>query len=395
MDDCERLRRWIEAGEIVAPDPKVPNTVDLARALAQIGGVEDFTGDPGAARIAERLGHPDHLVFVLVDGLGLDWVLARPADSFLRAHVAMELRAVFPSTTAAALVSLATGLWPGRHAVPCWWTWLPEIGRVARIIPFEDRETKQGLDAWGMTPEAAYPVPPLGPRMRRVCRALVPERTVAGPFTRYLHSGMQVSGYERFEQAVDRAIVHVRDARTPTLTILYFPGFDHAAHECGPDAPAAQAQLEMADREIARLAGALERRACIAVSADHGQIRVEDGQKILIGAGDPILAHCVVPPFGEPRVPFFRVHRAAEFARAFRDRFGGTHTLVAIEEAAAQGLFGPDGLDDRTRRRLGDFVAIPHGREVLCLASEEEAHLRGYHGGLLSEEMRIPLIVSR
>ena len=45
----------------------------------------------------------------------MDLVERLAEDSFLRSHLVMELQAVFPSTTAAALTSLANGLWPSRH----------------------------------------------------------------------------------------------------------------------------------------------------------------------------------------------------------------------------------------------------------------------------------------
>merc|ERR1712070_10546 len=44
-----------------------------------------------------------------------------PEDSFLRSRNKRDrLVAVFPSTTPAALTTLATGAWPGQHGQPGW-----------------------------------------------------------------------------------------------------------------------------------------------------------------------------------------------------------------------------------------------------------------------------------
>ena len=61
-------------------------------------------------------------MLVLCDGMGCD-ILERHLElhSFLRAHNEPErLVAVFPSTTPAALTTLATAVWPGQHGAPGW-----------------------------------------------------------------------------------------------------------------------------------------------------------------------------------------------------------------------------------------------------------------------------------
>src|SRR3990172_3184585 len=126
MDDLERVLGWFESGALLHPSAEAPNTVDLSRALASLAGVGGLEMSPAALQLAELIGEAGHYVFVLVDGLGMNLIEEQPTGAFLRNHLALELRAVFPATTAAALTSLATGLWPAEHAVPAWWTYLPE-----------------------------------------------------------------------------------------------------------------------------------------------------------------------------------------------------------------------------------------------------------------------------
>ena len=63
-----------------------------------------------------------HIVLILCDGMG-NSILQNTLDkqSFLnRNNQQQRLRAVFPSTTPAALTSLATASWPGIHGMPGW-----------------------------------------------------------------------------------------------------------------------------------------------------------------------------------------------------------------------------------------------------------------------------------
>lgn len=68
-----------------------------------------------------------HIVLILCDGMGNSLLqntllqTTRQSLSFFHRHNdTTRLRAVFPSTTPAALTTLATATWPGRHGMPGW-----------------------------------------------------------------------------------------------------------------------------------------------------------------------------------------------------------------------------------------------------------------------------------
>mmetsp|Transcript_25519 Transcript_25519/g.53570 ORF Transcript_25519/g.53570 Transcript_25519/m.53570 type:complete len:620 (+) Transcript_25519:87-1946(+) len=71
-----------------------------------------------------------HIVFILCDGMGnsviensVDHMSTNDTDQdsfFAKHNQPCRLRAVFPSTTPAALTTLATATWPGRHGMPGW-----------------------------------------------------------------------------------------------------------------------------------------------------------------------------------------------------------------------------------------------------------------------------------
>ena len=109
--------------------------------------------------------------------------------------------------------------------------------------------------------------------------------------------------------------------------------------------------------------------------------------------GDPLLDALRLPPSGEPRVPFFypRIGGEVAFAAAFRERFGATHALLTINEVDELRLLGPDAFAPETRRRMGEFMAISATPDAIQHKPDDP--MLGYHGGLLSDEMRIPLIV--
>ena len=67
------------------------------------------------------------IVLLLIDGLGYEFLLQQPPDSVLRRHLRGRLDLVFPTTTAAAITTLTTGLAPQQHAITGWFMWLREL----------------------------------------------------------------------------------------------------------------------------------------------------------------------------------------------------------------------------------------------------------------------------
>ncbi|MEK7692620.1 MAG: alkaline phosphatase family protein [Chloroflexota bacterium] len=394
MSDVDRLLAWFESGALVRPDAGVPNTVDLSRAIASLCGAPGIALSPPAQRVADAIGRADHIVFVMADGFGMNLVEHLPQDSFFRPHVAMEMQAVFPSSTAPAITSIATGRWPAAHAVPGWFTYLPDHNLIATILPFIERFSKRPLAELGVTPEQALPVPSWLPRFKHEPLCYMPAFITGSTYSNYFSDGEPQVPYEHLSAAAEAIVARIAASRAPTYTYLYVPFIDAAEHEHGPHADAVTKTLVMVERAVASLAGQVEGRARVVVSADHGLTRVAKRDQHEIKEGDPLMRLLRLPPSGEPRVPSFyaREGRADRFAAAFRDRFGDTHALLTIDEVEALRLLGPDALSPETRRRLGDFMAVSATSDAIL--HRPDSPMIGFHGGLLPDEMRIPLIVA-
>ena len=131
MSDLDELLSAFDGGLLLRPSHLVPNVVDLARALASLADAPDVAPSHNSDAVERLIGHADHLVFVLADGMGTEQVEALPEDAFLRLHLRAELQTVFPSSTAPAVTSFATGEWP-EHAVTS--------GHVPRAVLESDLE---------------------------------------------------------------------------------------------------------------------------------------------------------------------------------------------------------------------------------------------------------------
>jgi hypothetical protein len=396
MDDLDRVRGWLADGTLTPPGSGA-DLVDFVRALAGRCGATDLPETAESLRLAEAIGAHEHLVFVLVDGLGSELLreLARGRGGFLSSLANEPLRAVFPSTTAVALTSLATGEHPARHGIPGWWTHLPERGVTCEILPFVERFSKRSLIDLGIGSETVLPLPSLMRRFDRD-RVVVTRAYIAGStYSRYWAGGAPSLGYERIRDGVDAVIGRVLSARQPSYTHLYLNQLDSLCHELGIGHPEVAKLFELIDHELERLRAALGGRARLLITADHGHIDAGAAREIAHDGEAMTLLRC--PPSGEPRVPLFHVQpgQGERFREVFARDHGEAFALLTLDEAAGLGLLGPEPLSDHARAHFGDFLALSAGTQTLHYRDprlKPHRHV-GVHAGLSPAEMAVPLLL--
>ena len=400
MSDVAELLAAFESGALLRPAVDVPNLVDLARACAVVAGADGLELTVAARELAKLIGAGEHLVLVLADGLGLEMLEREPQAPFLRAHLARELRGVFPASTAVALTSLATGEWPAQHAVTGWWTHFEEIGGPATILQYRRRADDRSLLDLGVEPEKAFPVPSLLPRMRRRTLCLLPEAIAGSVYSHYWTGGKPAAGYASLEEAFAAVGDAVYRRGGPSFSYVYAPQVDQAAHQGGPDSREVRNAVIAVDRLVQALAGELGDAARVVVTADHGHLAVPAGERLLIRPVDGLPDLLAFPPAGDSRSIQFHVRagEAERFAARFRERFGEWFYLLTTDELEELELLGPGPLAAGTRARLGDFMAIARGAAVLgyqpARASREALQHVSHHAGLTPAELRLPLIVA-
>ena len=400
MSDVERLLAAFDSGGLVRPSPDRLNVVDLANALASIGGAADVPDSPGAATVADLIGPADHIVVVMVDGLGLNVVDAEHGANFLRAHVAAELTTVFPSSTPTVLTSYATGLWPAAHGVPSWHLYLDEIDEIATIIHFSRRGDDKDLRSLGLAPEQAYPATATAASMTWSTFGVVPEEIVDTPYSSYCRGHAPGYGYKDLGDAALAVLRRLSESGGPAFTHVYIPHVDAASHEYGIDHDVTKQAIAAVDGLLAQAAALLPPNVAIVVSSDHGLID-QTAAVDEIEPDDELIGYLEREPWGTAPSVMLQVRedRADEFEGYFRERFGEGFYLLTTDEVLEMELLGPGPVSPVTRRRMGSHLALSAGSRVIYYnypRTEQDDHRKvADHGGLTPGEMMVPLIVVR
>jgi hypothetical protein len=393
------------SGTLVRPTDSEPNLIHLTRAIATRAGVADLDTMPAVRELLDLIPPAQHLIFVLLDGMGMNLLRHLPPESFMARSVRREIRAVCPSTTACALTTVATAAYPSQHGATGWFTYLadrqPRPITIA-TLPFIERFSGEPLASRGLKVQDVLPLPPILPRMKcQQTLVLTPPYIAHTPYNVWSRGGTPGVGYTSIPNAVDQIIARVMSAGADTTyTHWYMPDVDSICHHKGVDHPDVIPLVMGIDAELARLADRLAGRARIIVSADHGLIDVPRENQVLLRDGDAMLECLAVPPTGDARMPIFHLREgqdAQAFAAAFGERFGDRMILISTDEAERLELFGPGRMSGVSRQRFGDFIALPFHPATLAYhpANKPVGELFiAVHAGLSPQEMWVPLCVA-
>jgi hypothetical protein len=395
-----RIASAFTDGRILPPKRDEPDLVHLSRALANLSGAERFaTASPEEQQVLQCIGEPRHIVFILLDGLGMNLIRKLPAESFLVSNLRRSLRATTPSTTACALTSIATGAWPAQHGVTGWYTYVPARHLSVTTLHMVERFTAQPLDECGVPVEEFLPIPAFHPEMKSTPLTLLPASIADTPYARYSRGGTAFSPYHNLTDASAQILDFVRNASSPTYVHWYVPDVDSACHHYGLSDEKTMSLLVFIDQMLTQLAESLPPDARLVITADHGLLDVPAANHLVLTGEDPLMAMLDAPPSGDGRMPIFHVRSGAlgEFPTAFHDQFGDGFVLMSRDDAEALELFGPRPMSPVSRQRFGDFVGIALAPVLLHYDVHREPPPQqvylAQHAGLTPNELLIPLVV--
>ncbi len=342
----------------------------------------------------EQLAAARHIVLVLIDGLGDNYLMRRGAGGELARRRKAAITSVFPSTTASAITTSYTGCTPLEHGLTGWFTYFGEAGYVAAPLPFRTRGEDVSLRLKGLTPERAFPAEPLFGSLTVRSIVVTWNRIVDSDYNLRHCAGAERRAYADLGGFVHQVEAAVKSGPERKFVYAYWPDYDAVAHRYGSQSAAALAQLEKIDAAfgelLARLSGT---ETLVLATADHGFIDVPPEEALELPPA--LCAQLRFPLCGERRVVYCHVHDADGFSKKAQDWLGERAEVKPSRALVDEGWFGPGAAHPRFAERIGDVALLMRGHAtVKDWTPGEPRHLHiGNHGGTSEDEMNIPLIV--
>lgn len=346
---------------------------------------------------SNRLGLPpvDRAVVLLVDGLGVSSLRERLghartlATALTKSSVAT---ADCPTTTAANIATLTTGVAPGVHGL---------VGYTV-LDPAHDRIINQ-LSGWddNLDPATWQRVPTV---FERASGHGVPSVVVAQE--RYRDSGftqavLRGAQYSAGKSIADRfaSVRAALDKLDKGIVYMYVPELDQTAHSHGWQSGLWTEWLETLDGELDKFLPTLTINEGMLVTADHGVLDVPSHSHVLFGE-DPALVDGIRFVAGEPRC--LQLHFEPDASPALREKVlerwkhseSDRSQVMTRREVIDGGWFGPRVHAD-VEPRIGDvLVAARKAVAYYDTRSESQAGrlMVGQHGSFSSEEKTVPLV---
>ncbi|MEC9426119.1 MAG: alkaline phosphatase family protein [Actinomycetota bacterium] len=344
-------------------------------------------GSAAPAWLPEEVLQARRILLLVLDGLG--WLQLRDRAGVAPTLAGLEggpITTVAPSTTAAALTSLSTGLPPGEHGVVGYRIAVggsggPPHGEVLNTLRWStgDGDARRRHD----------------PRLFQPCEIFGSQRPPVVTRAEFAESGFTAAhlsdtrlfGYADRTGLLDQVLGAF--ARKEPFVYAYWDDIDRIAHEFGL-AERYNDELGACDLMVAELLHRLPAGTAVVVTADHGQVHV--GERLVDLPAE--VTGLVDGQSGEARFRWLhaRPGAASDLLAAAHQAFDHMGWVRSVDEVVSDGWLG-DRVTSAARGRLGD-VAVA-ARDPVAFVDPAEAssvELIGRHGSLTADEMLVPAV---
>ncbi len=326
----------------------------------------------------------DQVVLLVLDGLGWEQLSERKELApVLASGMASPITSVAPSTTAAAMTSITTGLAPGDHGLV---GYRLNVGgaEVLNVLKWQtgSRDARSTLNPALFQPHPAF----LGRRVPVVTRA----EFMGTGFTAAHLGGAKLRGW----RVASTLLVEVSKllAQGEPDVFVYYDGLDKVAHEWGLE-DHYDLELVAADQLVAEMLSRLPAGCALVVMSDHGQVCVDE--RVVVLDAD-VMAHVSLLS-GEGRFRWLHAKKGHEedLLGVARSSMSDLAWVLSRKEMLCEGWLGGTPSAEVVGR-LGD-VALAAREPVAFLDPAHTSEIRqvARHGSLTRAEMLVPLLAWR
>jgi predicted AlkP superfamily pyrophosphatase or phosphodiesterase len=337
---------------------------------------------------------------------------------FLRRAVeqglAVKLTSQFPSTTAAHVTTIHTGLPVGESGVYEWFYHEPLLDRMIAplLFSFAGDAERNTLERAGVAARELFPARTLYQDLlpHGVDSVVMQHHTYAhSPYTKVVTDGARLIAYRTLPEALINLGQLIERQKRKAYYFVYVDTIDTICHRYGPESPQAAAEIQvfLAVMELIFQKGIAgnKRRTLLLLTADHGQVAIDPATTIYLNRRFPqILPYLETNRAGQPLAPagssrdmFLHIKEEhLDEAHAFlRQALEGRAEIYRVPELIDQGFFGANQPSAALMSRVGNLVILPYQHESVWWYEKDrfEQKFYGSHGGLTREEMETLLLV--
>ena len=390
---------------------------NIPATIQSLLGVTKNTGLPGDVLPSGRYKEYKKVVFLFIDAFGWKFfekyknkypILQR----FIDKGVVSKITAQFPSTTAAEVTTMNTGLSVGESGVYEWFYYEPKLDAVIAPLLFSyAKDDRRGtLAQTGIDPAKLYPTETLYEKLNS--QGVKSNLFLSSEFANSEYNSVVSRGANMYsfgsvaEGLTNLSEMLVKESEKSYL-YFYYGKIDSMGHEYGTNSRYFESEVDLLFTALEHIfmkfvEGKIE-DTIILLSADHGQTNVNPETTFYLNKeikniskylkanknGDLII------PAGSCRDMFLHVKEGSidDLSKILNGKLKGKVEIYKTEKLLKEGFFGKK-ISKEFTERVGNLVILPYAGESVWWYEEgvfEQKHI-GHHGGLTPEEMEIPFL---
>lgn len=421
----EEIKKQIEKrqqGEFIYPRYENYCFSNIPSAILYLFGLQKNSPLSGILDKAEVTPvNSKKVVLFLIDGFGYkQWLKYADKYEFLKRFtkrgIVAPMTTVFPSTTAATLTTINSGLTPQEHGLPECWVYFDELDKIIVTLPFTPlgEEGRDTLLKVGVDPKILFDGKTI---YETLSKSKIPSFTfirdtyAESAYSKSVHRGSETISFINSSDLLVNLRKKIAEVPTPAYFYIYWDVVDSISHTYGQHTEQHLAELNgffylLQEEFIQKIEKNLAKEISILIISDHGQVNIDPKQTIYLNQYPEIVDNFQVGPsgnkilpWGSPRDVFLAIkpEKLNQVLEFLTNTLQNKATVMKIEKAFEEGLFGQEDLHKKFRNRVGNILILPQGNSTVWYEhfKDEKIDLLGMHGGLSPDEMLIPFAVAK
>ncbi len=384
------LEKFINEEKMILPNYNNLNIVDLAKTLYIRYGIKIEEND-NIKKIQKMIPDSNHMVFVLIDGMGSNLINELDNNSILKINKLEDLITVSPSSTGCVLTTLATAMYPSEHGIIGWYSYDKKHNINYYPLLFTERESNIPLDKFNIKVEDIFKKKSKFNDLNVHTTVLFPESIFDSVYSNYIANKKIRKPYKTIEDAINQ-IIELTASNQRTFTYLYISDIDDLEHDYGYNSAEVKDKIKEIEFQLSRL---MKKNIVTVITADHGQTNVS---KDIIMDFDNYNKYFYAYPGIDFGMATYYIKKGMdlEFIEQFNLDYKDKMELFKTSEFIDNKVFGLSENNKNILNNLGEYISLCKNDYQFINSKNIDDYYgktKGNHSGLTKDEMIIPLIV--
>ena len=348
-----------------------PNIVDLSKEIFKEVVQNKLEIDTRFSLLSADLHEAETINFILADGLGYENL--KSTDSYLNKNVTKSINTTFPSSTNVALSSIAFMKNPIEHGLIGYYMYdKSQYGLINALNWNEDNKNfllsdhfKKQNSIWKIFKENKIYASNFQPR-----------NLVGTPLSDCLYELSGTIPYDDEQNLLE--LLSESTILENKFNFIYYPLIDVTAHIFGVNSEEWKIEIAKFEKLAYEISNISNKKTKTVISADHGLTNIDAECRHHLNYGEDLRI------YGDQRSVYINGSQESVL-ETFSEVPG-----VLLEQHELSYLLG-DPTNEFLQSIYPDFCFLVEEKNIIY-PKHLSAKLKGYHGGLSKEELKIPII---